>query len=125
MDTNTNKPETLRATLDMQVPVEAQLDRWLNDLMRQISQHSAVPLTRQATPEGMAFGTWQAINNFEGGWTGKVLIQCQSKLELLKIHGAVHQKGVHIQGHDTCINMYSNYVDLGDYMGGDPCNAGS
>eukprot|EP00959_Pyramimonas_sp_CCMP1952_P032937 690985-Pyramimonas_sp.AAC.1 len=93
--------------------------------MNQISQLSAVPLARQATPEGMEFGTWQAINNFEGGWTGKVVIQCQSKSELLKLHQAVHQKGARIQGRDTSINMRSNYVNLGGYLGGSLGNAGS
>ena len=51
MDTHVSRPETLRATLDLQAPVEAQLDLWLNGLMNQISQRSAVPLARQAAPK--------------------------------------------------------------------------
>ena len=124
VEPDANKPETLRATLDLPVPVDAQLDLWLHELMNQISLRSAVPLVQQATADGMEFGTWRAIKHFEGGWTGKVLIQCRSKAELYKLHQAVHQKGVRIQGHDTAVSIHSDYVDLGDYLGGDPGAAG-
>ena len=64
----------------------------------------------------MEMGTWKAMMNFEGGWTGKVLIQCRTKSELYKLHRTVQNKGITIQGHNTCININSNYVDLGNYL---------
>ena len=116
VNVDTSRPETLRVTLDLPVPVEAQLDTWLADFMRLVSTRSQVNLAHQTTQDGMELGTWQAIHNFEGGWTGKVLIQCTSKEELYRIHHAVHNRGVTIQGHATAVNVHSNYVDLGNYL---------
>ena len=111
-----NKPETLRATIDMPIPVEAQIDSWLPTLMEHIGQIGGVILSQQAAPTGMEMGTWKAMLDFEGGWTGKVLIQCRNKMELYKLHRAVQNKGITIQGHNTSININSNYVDLGNYL---------
>ena len=112
-----NKPETLRATIDMPVPVDAQVDLWISDLMAHISQISSVPLTRQTSPIGMELGTWQSVTNFEGVWSGRVLVQCNTKAELYSLHGAIHNRGICIQGHATSLNVHSNYLDLGNYMG--------
>ncbi|CAK0822989.1 unnamed protein product [Prorocentrum cordatum] len=116
VEVDTSRPETLRVTLDLPVPVEAQLDMWLADFMRHVCTRSHVNLARQTTQDGMELGTWQVINNFEGGWTGKVLIQCTSKEELYRVHHAVHNRGINIQGHATSVNVHSNYVDLGNYL---------
>eukprot|EP00959_Pyramimonas_sp_CCMP1952_P075590 1580073-Pyramimonas_sp.AAC.1 len=86
--------------------------------MHHVSVASEVPLPRQATPEGADLGTPQVIDNVEGGWTGEILIQCRSKLDLYKLHHARHQKGIHIQWHVTSIDIHSNCVGIGGNLGG-------
>ena len=59
------KPETLRATIDIPVPVESQLEVWLGGLMDTISHNSGVSLTQHLASEGLAMGSWQAVRDFE------------------------------------------------------------
>ena len=110
------KPETLRAFIDIPVAAEAQLDKWLPSLMDSIAHVSAVPLARHLEPVGMALGSWQPIMNFEGSWTGRVAVQCNSKEELYKLHRTIHNKGITIQGHTTTASIYSHYVDLANQL---------
>ena len=86
--------------------------------MEHIQQQSKVTLQRHIEEEGLDLGGWKPVLNFEGGWTGKILIQCREKQELYKLHKAVQNKQISIQGHFTSININSNYVDVGNYLSG-------
>ena len=101
---------------DLRSLLEAEVDSWLPRLMEHIGQTGDVILTQQAAPNGMEMGTWRAMLNLEGGWTGKVLIQCRTKSDLYKLHRTVQNRGITIQGHSTSLNINSNYVDLGNYL---------
>ena len=113
------KLETLRATIDIPVPVESQLEVWLDGLMDTISHNSGVSLTQHLASEGLAMGSWQAVRDFEGNWAGRVIVQCTCAADLYKLQTAVHSKGITIEGHTTTISIGSDYVDLGSFYG---CN---
>ena len=49
---------------------------------------------------------------YEGNWTGKVVVQVSSQLELVKLHDVLHGKGVEIQQHLAGITVDSLHVDL-------------
>ena len=113
-----DKPETLRVTIDLPCAVDADYTCWLTSLMEHIQQQSKVTLQRHTEEEGLDLGGWKPILNFEGGWTGKIMIQCREKQEMFKLHKAVQNKQINIQGHFTSININSNYVDVGNYLSG-------
>ena len=115
-----DKPETLRATIDIPIPVESQLDVWLDGLMRSVSNASGVALTHHSAPTGLAVGSWQAVRDFTGNWSGRVIVQCACPSDLYKLQSAVHCQGISIEGHRTTITLGSDYVDLGSYYGGGP-----
>ena len=114
VEPSSDKPVTLRATIDMKLQVEANPEVWLPNAMRQICQDSGVTLTQESSPDGLDFGRWKMMTDFEVGWTGNVLVQCEDKTQLYSLHRAVHNKGLHVQGHSTTINIHSDYVDLGN-----------
>ena len=86
--------------------------------MERIQQLSKVPLCRHTEEEGLGLGCWKPMLNFEGGWTGKILIQCREKQEMYKLHKTVQNKEINIQGHFSSININSNCVDVGNYLTG-------
>ena len=112
VEPTTEKPETLRAFLDVPVNTEAQLSTWLPRLMQQISTDSQVRLSHHTDEQGMAMNSWREVCNFEGAWTGRILIQCSRKEELFQIHRLIHHKGITIQGHTTTASLLSHYIDL-------------
>ena len=114
-----DKPETLRATLDIPIPVESDLDTWLGGLMAKISASSGVPLSPQLQQEGLEWDSWKAVQDFEGNWAGKVIIQCSKADDLYKLQAAVHSKGIVVEGHTTTISLASDYVDLFSFYGSD------
>ncbi len=82
--------------------------------MTHISTVSTVPLTHHSASEGLAMGAWKAIPNFEGGWSGKVVVQCNTKDELRLIYRAIQDKGISVQGHNTSLSLQSNFLNLGN-----------
>ncbi len=113
---STDKPETLRVTLEVLVAVESCLGQWLNDLMDRISHESGVPLSRQDAPCGLDLGCWQAVRDFEGGWAGKVVIQCKGPQDIGKIRDLVHCEGIAIEGHTSTLALTSNFLDVCDSL---------
>ncbi len=112
VEPDNSKPVTLRATLHIPLSIEGHVDTWAPQLMRNLSQLSGVQLKRHEGEQGLEWGTWNPILNFEGQWTGKILIQCQSKQDILQLHRQVCNKGVNIQGHCAAVEMSTEYFDL-------------
>ena len=107
-----DKPLTLRATIDLPMKVDAGSHSWLPLMMAHIGQVTGITLQQHKGDTGLDLGTWKAIHNFEGTWTGRVLVQCNTAKELLTIYSTIQNKGLDIQGHTTAVNMHSDYIDL-------------
>ena len=46
---------------------------------------------------GLDTHQWRAVLDYQGSWSGRVLIQMASAQELHKLHSALHGKGVQVQ----------------------------
>ena len=112
----TDRPETLRITLDIPVAVESCLQQWLGDLMTLISQRSGVSLSPQSGERGLDFGKWHPILDFEEQWTGKVVIQCKDAHDIYKIRDVAQFRGISIEGHTSTLTLSSEYVRLSDSL---------
>ena len=84
--------------------------------MRCISEKSGVALNKQSSDQGVDLGCWQAVRDFEGGWAGKVIIQCRDPKELHSIREVVHCKGIAVEGHTTSLLLTSGYLDIGNTL---------
>ena len=80
--------------------------------MAHIGQITGIAIHQQSGDDGLDLGAWKAVRNFEGTWTGRVLLQCHSAKDLLTIYKAIHNRSIDIQGHTTVANMHSDYIDL-------------
>ena len=107
-----DKPLTLRATIELPIRVDGGSRTWLPHLMSHIGTVTGVTLGQHLGETGLDLGTWKSIDNFEGNWTGKVLVQCKTASDLLSLYKIIQGKGINIQGHMANVNMHSDYVDL-------------
>ena len=80
--------------------------------MLRITQGSGVALSQQPVDGGLDWDSWSPVYNFEGGWTGKILIQCSAKQDILRLHQYVRNKGIDAQGHSTTLSLSTDYFDL-------------
>lgn len=107
-----DKPLTLRATIELPVQVDAGCHTWLPHMMAHIAHLTGTTLHQHLGEAGLEMGTWKAVHNFEGHWTGRVLLQCRSANDLITFYKAIHNKGINIQGHMSAVSLHSDYIDL-------------
>ena len=113
---STDRPETLRVTLNIPVAVESCITHWLSSLMAHVSQLSGVSLAAQDGEHGLDFGKWQPLCDFEGQWTGKVVIQCQDAQDIYKIRDVTQFQGIAIERHLSTLSLSSDFVSLNDSL---------
>ena len=99
----------------MSLDIDAGSETWLPHMMAHIGQITGIAIHQHNGESGLDLGRWKAVNNFEGTWTGRVLLQCASAKDLLTIYKAIHNKGIDIQGHTTVVNVHSDYIDLAQH----------
>ena len=78
----TDKPLTLRATIDLPANVDAGSHHWLPHMMAHITTVAGVPLQQHTGETGLELGSWKALYNFEGAWTRRVLLRKQNLFAL-------------------------------------------
>jgi hypothetical protein len=107
-----DKPETLRATITTQVDVEGDLKTWLPTFMQCISSQSGVQLVQHEGEEGLPANHWKPIYSYEGGWTGKIVVQLAEHGQLTALHRATSDTALNIHGHYASLRCVSKFVDL-------------
>lgn len=112
---DTTRPDSLRVTLELPIGVTGPLTSWMPHFMKLIGDTCQLGLKEATDEDALDWGQWRAIPNFEGGWSGKVIIQLQSKQEMEKLQGGIHGKGARILGHVASIGLSSDHADMGIY----------
>jgi hypothetical protein len=105
-------PPTLQATISLPLQTTGPLMLWLPAFMAKASEACAIQLHMNNTESGLDTHQWKAIVDYEGAWTGKVLVQLANTQELLTLHARLHGQGVNIQHHTAGIEVDSLFVDL-------------
>ena len=62
--------------------------------------------------EGLDSHEWRAIIDYGGAWTGKVLVQLGSAVEITTLHQRLNGHGVRVQQHVAGVEVESLYIDL-------------
>ena len=51
--------------------------------------------------------------NFDGGWSGKIVVQLRNCQELKTMHATIQGRGARILDHVAAINLSSDHIGLG------------
>ena len=105
-------PTTLRASISLQVGTTGPISQWLPAFMSKTSEVCGLRLSMAGDDGGIDIGQWRAVVDYEGCWTGRVLVQLQSVNEVLTLRRQLHGQGVRIQHHVAGIEVDSLHVDL-------------
>ena len=109
---NKSNPETLRVNITANVDATGNLEEWLPKLISEISTRSNIPLQPQVDPDGLNWHSWKPLFNFEGSWTGNVIVQLESKEEMTNLAKAIKGTTLNIHGHTTALRISSPFVDM-------------
>jgi hypothetical protein len=109
---NKSNPETLRVNITANVDATGNLEEWLPKLISEISTRSNIPLQPQVDPDGLNWHSWKPLFNFEGSWTGNVIVQLESKEEMTNLAKAIKGTTLNIHGHTTPLRISSPFVDM-------------
>ena len=82
--------------------------------MQTVRVATNLPLQVSTAESGLDIHKWKPIMDFEGGWTGRILVQLATEQEVQQLYGLVHGKGLQVQRHMGCIEVESLYLDLDD-----------
>ena len=105
-------PKSLQATIALPLQTTGPLEQWLPDSMAKASQVCNLPLRMAASDGGLDVHNWRSIVDYEGCWTGRVLVQLQSTAELLVLRQSLHGRGVRVQHHVAGIEVDSTHIEL-------------
>ena len=108
----TSKPETLRATITTNLEVEGQLETWLPALMHSLSIKSGVSLQFHTGTTGLPWNHWKAIMDYDGQWSGKVVVQLSTREGLHALHKTTTGTALEIHGHHAALRCSSEHMDL-------------
>jgi len=107
-----SRPLTLQATLTIPIQTTGHLTTWLPAFMSKAAETCAIPFQPAATDTGLDVHSWRAIFNWEGSWTGKVVIQLANAAELSRVHTRLQGMGVDVYHHIASISVESRFVDF-------------
>ena len=115
---------TLQATIAVNIGTTGPVDSWVSSFMTKIAVDTKIPIVKtQQTNGGLDFGEWKSMEDHEGRWLKKVVVQLSSEEELRTMHRMIHGKSIAFGGGDGAIQVESSYVDLD--LGGQWQRAGS
>jgi hypothetical protein len=118
------QPMTLQATIAVNIGTTGPVDSWVSSFMTKIAVDTKIPIVKtQQTNGGLDFGEWKSMEDHEGRWLKKVVVQLSSEEELRTMHRMIHGKRIAFGGGDGAIQVESSYVDLD--LGGQWQRAGS
>ncbi len=86
---------------------------WVSALMDKIAMDTKIEIKKTEKENGaLDFGEWKTMEDHEGRWLQKVLVQLHSEEELKALHKAVHGKRLAFSGSDTMLQVDTPYLDL-------------
>ena len=107
-------PRTLQASISISLSTCGPLMEWLPQFMQTVRVATNLPLQVSTAESGLDIHKWKPIMDFEGGWTGRILVQLATEQEVQQLHGLVHGKGLQVQRHMGDIEVESLHLDLDD-----------
>ena len=80
--------------------------------MQKVANINRLPLKKSSAETGLDIYHWKPMMSYDGGWTGQIVVQLTTPLEVQQLHSAIHGKGIEIQSHTAAIYVDSDYIDL-------------
>ena len=105
-------PKSLQATIHIPLGTTGNLDEWASRMMQGMANECMVSLTKAPDEHALRNREWKPLYNAEGGWMGKIVVQCNDEEELLRMHGHLQGKKVGIGGHMAAIRVQSDFLNL-------------
>ena len=107
-----SNPPTLQATITMPLGTRGPLEQWLPIFMQKVATTNNLPLQASTTEHGLDIYKWKAVSNYEGAWSGKVLVQLANTDELHRMRRTLHGHSIEVQQHVAGIFVDSDHIDL-------------
>ena len=109
---STNDPLSLQATLNIPLGATHNLNNWTASFFEKLAVDSSITLTRAVDDKALGIREWRPLLDYEGKWSGRLIVQCADECELRLLHDGLHGKQVSIGEHSTAIGVHSDFANF-------------
>ena len=107
------RPDCLRATLELPLGTSGPCNFWMPHFMKHVGDACQLELQQAPETDALDWHRWRPIMNFDGGWSGKIVVQLRNRQELTTMHATIQGRGARILDHVAAINLSSDHIGLG------------